>query len=369
MRIAVDARLVSYAVGGISQYTVRLIQALAGLHTGDKILVLESQKAGSDAPWPGGVRRVKMITPPHNRFEQITLPMELLRIPADLLHSPDFIPPFRHRSPSVITIHDLAFMRFPHLLTADSARYYGQVDKAVKRADQIIAVSHSTMQDIVKLLHVGPEKISVVYSAAAPECRPLTDEEKRERKRQLGLPDRFILFVGTLEPRKNLPTLLEALPRVWQEHRVPLVVVGGKGWLYERVFMTLDRLRLTEEQVHLVGTVPSQQLADYYGCATCLVMPSLYEGFGLPALEAMACGTPVIVSNVSSLPEIVGDSGLQVDPEDVEGLAETLVRLLADEELRLKLGQMGLQRAACFSWERTARETLSVYQRAVGKSR
>lgn len=368
MRIAIDARLVSYAVGGISQYTVRLINALAGLRTGHDILVLESQKMGNDFPWPDEVRRVKMITPPHNRFEQITLPMELLRIPADLLHSPDFIPPFRYRSRSVITIHDLAFLRFPHLLTTESASYYGQINKAVKRADQIIAVSHSTSQDILDLLDVDPQKVTVVYSAAAPECRPLTDTEKQERRKRLGLPDRFVLFVGTLEPRKNLPTLLEAFLRVWQEHRVPLVVVGGKGWLYERVFMTLERLRFTEEQVHLVGTVPSRQLADYYGCATCLVMPSLYEGFGLPALEAMACGTPVVVSNVSSLPEIVGDSGLQVSPEDVEGLAEALIRLLADHELRRKLGEMALRRAASFSWDRTARETLAVYQRAVSAS-
>lgn len=369
MRIAIDARLVSYAVGGISQYTIRLIWALAGLFTNEEILVLESQKAGSGSPWPDKVRRVKMITPPHNRFEQITLPMELLRIPTDLLHSPDFIPPFRYRPRSVITIHDLAFLRFPHLLTAESARYYGQVDEAVKRADQIIAVSHSTKQDILNLLDVDPEKITVVYSAAAPECRPLTEIEKQDRRRQRGFPERFILFVGTLEPRKNLPTLLEAFPRIWREHRIPLVVVGGKGWLYERVFMTLDRLRLTEKQVHMVGAVSSQQLADYYGCATCLVMPSLYEGFGLPALEAMACGTPVVVSNVSSLPEIVGDSGLQVNPEDVDGLAETLIRLLADEKLSRRLGEMAIRRAATFSWERTARETLAVYQRAVGVGR
>lgn len=365
MRIAIDARLVSYAVGGISQYTIRLVRALAATSTDDEILVLESQKAGPGTPWPDAVRQVKLITPPHNRLEQITLPMELLRVPADLLHSPDFIPPFRRRCRSVITIHDLAFLRFPHLLMAESARYYGQVDRAVRSAEQIVAVSYSTRQDLLDLLEVDPQKITVIYSAAAPECRPLDPAEAQERRAQLDLPERFILFVGTLEPRKNLPTLLEALPRVWKEHRIPLVVVGGKGWLYESVYMTLDRLRLTEEQVHLVGAIPSQQLAYYYGCASCLVMPSLYEGFGLPALEAMACGTPVVVSNVSSLPEIVGDAGLLVDPEDVEGLADTLIRLLSDEKLRRRLGQLGIQRAATFSWERTARETLAVYRRAV----
>ncbi len=365
MRIAIDARLVSYALGGISQYTMRLVNALASLSSESEVLVLESQRANGEAAWPEAVRRVRLITPPHNRFEQFTLPMELLRVPADVLHSPDFIPPFRRRCRSVITIHDLAFVRFPHLLTAESARYYGQVGRAVQSADRVIAVSESTRQDILELLEVAPEKVTVVHSAAAPECRPLSPEEQRERRAVLGLPERFILFVGTLEPRKNLPTLLEAIPTLWREHHVPLVVVGGKGWLYERVYMTLDRLRLTEEQVQMVGAVPSHELADYYGCATCLVMPSLYEGFGLPALEAMACGTPVVVSNVSSLPEIVSDAGLLVDPEDVDGLADALGKLLSDEEMRGKLGRLGLQRASTFSWDRTARETMQVYRQAV----
>ncbi len=365
MHIAIDARLVSYTLGGISQYTMRLVNALAALPSEDEILVLESQRANGEAAWPETVRRARLVTPPHNRFEQFTLPMELLRVPADVLHSPDFIPPFRRRCRSVITIHDLAFMRFPHLLTAESSRYYGQVGRAVRSADRVIAVSQSTRQDILDLLDVDPERITVVYSAAAPEYRPLDPEEQRERRARLGLPEEFILFVGTLEPRKNLPTLLEAMPRLWREQRVPLVVVGGKGWLYERVYMTLDRLRLTEEQVQLVGAVPSRDLADYYGCATCLVMPSLYEGFGLPALEAMACGTPVVVSNVSSLPEIVSDTGLLVDPEDVDALADALGKLLSDQDLRGKLGGLGLQRASTFSWNRTARETREVYRQAV----
>ena len=369
MRIAVDARLVSYALGGISQYTIRLVHALAELQSGDEILLLESQKAGPGISWPSPVKRVRLITPPHNRFEQLTLPMELLRVPVDVLHSPDFVPPFRRRCRSVLTIHDLACLRFPHLLTSESSRYYGQVGKAVESADQIIAVSLSTKQDLLDLLQVNPEKVTVVYSAAPRECGPMDEKERQEQRALLGLPERFILFVGTLEPRKNLPTLLEALPMVWKDHRVPLVVIGGKGWLYEKVYSTLDRLGLGQEEVRFVGPVPSQQLAYYYGCATCLVMPSLYEGFGLPALEAMACGTPVVVSNVSSLPEIVADAGLLVDPEDVQGLAETLGLLLSDEGLRRRLSSLGLQRAREFSWERTAEQTLAVYRKAIEAGR
>ncbi|MCL4371408.1 MAG: glycosyltransferase family 4 protein [Chloroflexi bacterium] len=368
MRIAIDVRLVSYAQGGISQYTIRLVRALVGLQSGDELLLLESRKAPTGQFWPAAVRRSRLATPPHHPREQIALPIELLRLPADVLHSPDFIPPFRRRCRSVVTIHDLAFLRFPHLLTPDSGRYYGQVARAVQSADQVIAVSHATKRDLLELLSVDPEKVTVVHSGVSPECRPLEPEEIEHRRRELGLPERFILFVGTLEPRKNLPTLLRAFARVWKAHRVPLVVVGGKGWLNEELFRVREELGLGEE-VKFVGSVAAQQLVYYYNCATCLVLPSLYEGFGHPVLEAMACGTPAIVSNVPSLTEIAGDAALSVGPEDAEELAAAMGRLLADGGLRQRLIGLGLQRAAAFSWEQTARETLGVYHKAVQGSR
>ncbi|MGE5619871.1 MAG: glycosyltransferase family 4 protein [Sphingomonadaceae bacterium] len=364
MRIAIDARLVSYAQGGISQYTIRLVHALAALRTGDEILLLESRKPRLDASWPASVKRSRLFTPPHNRYESLALPVELLRHPMDLLHSPDFIPPFHRRCRSVITIHDLAFLRYPHLLTPESTRYYGQVARAVHSADQVIAVSDSTRRDVLELLSADPDKVTVVHSGVSPEGRPLAPTETETHRARLGLPERFILFVGTLEPRKNLPTLLKAFARVRRAHPVSLVVVGGRGWLCDEVFRTLEDLRLGDE-VRLVGAVPARELVYYYGCATCLVLPSLYEGFGHPVLEAMACGTPVVASNVSSLPEVVGEAGLLVDPEDVEGLAASLGRLLADGNLRQRLIHQGLERARGFSWEKTARETLAVYHRAV----
>lgn len=364
MRIAIDARLLGYIRGGTSQYTIRLVQALAALDTGDEILLLEGRQPAPDVAWPASVRRLTLATPPHHRLEQVALPLELLRVPADLLHSPDFIPPFRRRCRSVITVHDLAFLRYPHLLTGESARYYGQVGRAVESADQIIAVSDSTRRDLLELLQADPAKVTVVHEAAGPECRPLGSAERERHRERLGLPPRFILFVGTLEPRKNLPTLLKAFSRVSREHQVPLLVVGGKGWLYQEVFETRDRLGLGD-QVVFAGSVPPDRLVYYYNCASCLAMPSLYEGFGLPALEAMACGTPVVVSNVSSLPEVVGDAGLMVDPLDVEGLASALGALLSDDALHTRLSRKGLARAAGFSWERAARETLAVYRKAV----
>ncbi|HZK67865.1 MAG TPA: glycosyltransferase family 1 protein [Chloroflexota bacterium] len=364
MRIAVDARLVGYVRGGTSQYTLRLVNALAALRTGDELLVLESLKPGMDASWPASVRRVPLFTPPHHRLEQLALPVELLRLGADLLHSPDFIPPFRRGCASVITVHDLAFLRYPYLLTPESSRYYGQVARAVVSADQVIAVSHATRQDILEMLPADPEKVTVVHSAAGSQFVPLPPEEIEKKRRELGLPDRFVLFVGTLEPRKNLPVLLEAFAGIWRAHRVPLVVVGGKGWLYEEIFRARDRLGLTQE-VCFAGPVPADQLLYYYNSATCLVMPSLYEGFGMPVLEAMACGIPVVVSDVSSLPEVVGDAGIRVAPENPEAWEAALVQLIGDSEMRADLGARGLRRAGGFSWEKTAVETLSVYHRAV----
>jgi len=363
MRIAIDARLVSYAQGGISQYTVRLVNALATLGIRDEMLLLESRRASDDGKWPPSFRRARLATPPHHPLEQLALPLELLRFRVDLLHSPDFIPPFHRRCRSVVTIHDLAFLRFPHLLTPQSARYYGQVAKAVESADQVIAVSHATRNDLLELLSADPKKVAVVHSGVSPECRPLDPAEVELRRREIGLPERFILFVGTLEPRKNIPGLLRAFAPVWKEHRIPLVLAGQKGWLYEEIFKVLSELDLGG-RVIFAGHIPPAQLVYYYNCADLLVLPSLYEGFGLPVLEAMACGTPVIVSNSSSLPEIAGEAALAVSPEDVDGLAAAMDRLLTDEALRQHLIHLGLQRAALFSWERTARETLEIYRRA-----
>ncbi len=364
MRIAIDARLVSYIQGGTSRYTVSLVQAMAALGTSHEFIVLEGRKAEGDPGWPEGVERRRLRTPPHHRHEQIALPLELLALGVDLLHSPDFIPPFRRPCRSVITVHDLAFLRFPELLTPESTRYYSQVGRAVQSADQVIAVSEATRRDLLELLKADPAKVTVVYEAAGDDCAPLSSRDVATHRKRLGLPERFILFVGTIEPRKNLPVLLKAFARVWQKLRVPLVVVGRKGWLYEEVFQTVDSVGLRNEVI-FVGPVDGRQLVYYYNCADCLVLPSLYEGFGLPVLEAMACGTPVVISNVSSLPEIVGDAGLGVDPSDVEGLAEAVTRVLSDDVLRTHLSQQGLLRARRFSWNRAARETLAVYRKAL----
>jgi len=363
MRIGIDARITHYRHAGISQYVIQLIEALARQDTDDEFVILQHFRSREPIlERPNFVVR-RLITPSHHRLEQLTLPIEVSARGLDVLHSPDFIPPFRANCRSVITIHDLVFMLYPHFLTKESARYYGQIDQAVRRADAIIAVSQATKTDVMRLLGVPEHKITVIYEAASPIYRPLDMPDIKDRVRaRFGIPGDFILFVSTIEPRKNVPTLLRAFRQLLDSYRAPvkLVLAGERGWLFEDVFTLVRELDLVNDCVFL-GRVSSEELLWLYNAAQVLVAPSIYEGFGLTPLEAMACGTPVIVSNVSSLPEVVADAGLKVDPTDVEELTVAIWRILSDCELRASLREKGLKRAAVFSWDKAARETLAVY--------
>jgi len=366
MRIGIDARLVYYQQAGITQYILRLIEGLAQINEGDEFIILQHWRDNSIFVKSPNFRRRAIFTPSHHRFEQRSLPLELLLTRLDLLHSPDFIPPFQRRWKSVITIHDLNFLAYPHFLTPEAARYYGQIDQAVRRADGIIAVSESTKRDIVRLTGVRESKIQVIYEGTNPVFRPLNgyEDEIRAMKRKYGITKDFILFVSTIEPRKNIPTLLRAFRRLLDDYHadVQLVLAGRKGWLFDEVFRTANELRL-EGDVLFLGRVPTSDLVLLYNAARAFAFPSLYEGFGLPPLEAMACGTPTVVSNVSSLPEVVGDAALLVDPNEVDELTVALWRLLSDEELRQQLIAKGFKRVQCFSYEKMARETLELYHR------
>ncbi len=367
MRIGIDARIVHYTQAGIAQYILRLIQGLAEVDRENEFVLLQSRKDKHRLVDRPNFKRALLWTPSHHRLEQWTLWVEVSGLDLDLLHSPDFIPPFRRNCKSVITIHDLAFLLYPNFLTKESARYYGQIDQAVKRTDHIIAVSESTKRDAVRLLGVPERKITVIYESANPIYRPINDHRVLEGvKNKYGISGDFILFVGTIEPRKNLPGLLRAYRRLLDDYklRVKLVLVGRRGWLCEEVFALVEKLRL-EDEVLFLGRVPLEDLLHLYNAARLLVHPSFYEGFGLPPLEAMACGTPVVASNTSSLPEVVGDAGLLVDPHDTSALTVAIWRALTDENLRADMIAKGFKRAQCFSWEKMARETLELYRRVV----
>jgi glycosyltransferase involved in cell wall biosynthesis len=362
LRIGIDARLADYTAAGIARYTVQMTSALHELHSAHELVVLRSRRPKVTAPTIPADEEIALHTPPHHRLERFSLGVELRGAALDVLHSPDFIAP-RGRWRKVITVHDLAYVRMPSLLTPESRRYYNGIHKAARDADAIIAVSQTTARDIRELLNVPGDKVHVVYEAADADLAPMPrDEASGIVRDRYGLHGPYVLFVGTIEPRKNLPTLVEAIALLRREMPVRLVVAGRRGWLSEPVFDRVRRLA-AEDGVTFLGEVSPRELRPLYCAAEVVALPSLYEGFGLPPLEAMACGTPVVVSNAGALVEIVGDAGVIARPDDADDIANGLAWVIGNAEFRSTLVARGLARAATFSWERAARETLAVYER------
>ncbi len=366
MHVSIDARLVYYTRAGIAAYTLSLTDALAAAFPEERFTLLQDARSREPLINAPNVSIARTRVPSHHRAEQLLMPWVARGIGADVFHSPDFIPPLRYRGRSVITIHDLAFLIYPHFMTRDAARYYGSIDRAVRHADQIIAVSQSTKRDLIRMLGTPEEKISVIYEAADPLMGPVDRTEALQRVKALyDLPEDFILFVSTIEPRKNVGGLLHAYSRLRQDYKLTpaLVLVGAPGWLSDDVYALVDKLEI-RPYTFFLGRVEASNLRYLYNAARCLVHPAFYEGFGLTPLEAMACGTPVIVSNISSLPEVVGDAGLLVDPQQDQEITVALWRLLTDDALAAELRRKGLQRASGFSWQRAAELTMDVYRRA-----
>ena len=371
MRVGIDARLLYYRQAGIGQYTLCLLEALTQESPQDRFLLLHNWRQRKPLLEAPNLSHARLFTPSHYRWEELTLPVELFPLRLDLLHSPDFVLPTRRAYAGVVTVHDLAFLRYPQWLTAKARRYYGRVRQAVASAERVIAVSECTRRDLLELLDVAEDKVGVIYEAAAPSFRPLhlaPGAHRTLRGRHLA-PRRFILFVGTIEPRKNLPVLLRSFGRMRDrypdlEPHPRLILAGEQGWLSESVLSLVHEMDLAQE-VAFIGQVSQEELVWLCNAARFLAFPSLYEGFGLPPLEAMACGTPVVASNAGAIPEVVGSAGLLLDPQDVDGWAEAMARLWTDDVLWGELRAKGLERAAQFSWQRAARETLAVYQEAV----
>ncbi len=365
MRIGIDARLIHYRPGGIAEYTRHLITELAALDQQTEYLVLHHARAQETLTPAPNFKRVNVFTPSHHRLERWSLAAELLPRRLDVLHSPDLIPPVGGARCRVITVHDLHFLHYPQYMTAESLRYYReQAQWAVRTADHILVDSVATQQDLIDLLHVPAEKMTVHMLGVTSEFKPLPGDIVLDCRKRYGLPSAYLLFVGTYEPRKNITGLLDAYHLLCQTQPdlPPLVLVGRRGWLYEDIFAKVEALKLSD-RVIWVENAPMVDLPALYNGALALVLPSHYEGFGLTPLEAMACGTPVITSNRGSLPEVVGDAGLLVNPDDPADIAASIERLLSDTALRSRLSAAGLARAALFTWRRTAEQTLAVYRR------
>jgi glycosyltransferase involved in cell wall biosynthesis len=264
--------------------------------------------------------------------------------------------------PTVLTVHDLIFKLFPEHHKKLNHIFLNQaMPLFVQRADAIITISESSKRDLIEHYGTPEDKITVIYEAAAPNFAAPSDEDIQRVRHTYHLPEQFLVVVGAIEPRKNYSRLLEALMRLREKHRdLKLVVVGSKGWLFEDFFQTIDMLK-ANDYVIFPGYIPDEDLPAVYGAATVAVMASVYEGFGLPVLEAMASHTPVVCSNTSSLPELGGNAAQYFDPMNIDDIVVVLDRVVADETLQTEMVKRGITQASKFSWDRAARETLAVY--------
>jgi glycosyltransferase involved in cell wall biosynthesis len=301
---------------------------------------------------------------------RVPLPVEFYTGSIDLYHATDFVlPPTRPGTRTIVTVHDLSFVRVPDAATPRLKAYLDQVvPRSVKRADHVIADSSATKQDIIDIYNIPEEKISVLLSGVSTHFKPEMEHRPQIQKRY-NLPEKpYIFSVGTVQPRKNYERLVRSLAQLHTHgYDVDLVIAGGKGWLDGPLYQTIIDTGM-KDFVHLIGFADDRDLPMLYSAAECVAFPSLYEGFGFPVLEGMACGTPVITSNVSSLPEVAGDAAIMVDPYNVEMITDALIQVLSDQHLRNNMIQRGFTQAAQFTWEAAATNLLSIYDRVLQPS-
>lgn len=371
MQVGISAYLLhegsDYRAAGLSTYIRHLLERLPRVEPRYSYVAFH----GRDAPALSGVTSIFSPVPtriPTVRilWEQLGLPLQARFSKVDVLHGTVNVLPLAMRAPTVVTLHDLSFMRHPERFPKAKALYLrAAIAQTVRSATRIMALSEHTRSDLLELFDVPLERLSVVYPGVDEKFQPLPPEEREDAHRTLFEGKPFILHVGTLEPRKNVDVLVRAFALVRRELGLPhvLALVGAKGWGYESIFSVVDELRL-RDAVRFVSYVPAADLPLWYNCADLFVYPSAYEGFGLPVLEAMACGVPTITSASSALQELASDACLTVEPGSVEALVMGLKRVFEDEHLRAKMRVAGVERASRFTWNETARLTARVYEDA-----
>jgi len=370
MRIAFDGTTLRPERTGVGYYTEHLLQHVAQCEPDSEVFVLSDRPVDTAQPLPPRVSlpretwRVSRLV-----WMQTVAPRILRQLRPDVAHFTNGMMPLASPVPTVVTIHDMSLTLYPRYHPARRVLLNRPlVNLAARRADAIITVSESAKADILRIFGLASDRVHVVHEAAAPSFRPVRDAEALERVRaRYGLADRFILYVGTIEPRKNLLKLFDGFARRRKsgDLRHQLVCAGPYGWLSRGIADHIDRLRI-DDAIRFTGYVPFADLPALYTLAEMFVFPSLYEGFGLPVIEAMACGTPVVTGRVAALSEVTGGAVEHVERLDPDALGEALVRLAGDRARRDQLAALGLERARRFSWDRAARETLDVYRRVAG---
>jgi glycosyltransferase involved in cell wall biosynthesis len=364
MRIAIDARKLHDF--GIGTYIRNILLGLARLDQETEYIVLcRPRDAGLASDLGANFRAVPETARPYSLAEQIAIPIRLVRERAHLLHEPHYVLPPATRCRSVVTIHDCIHLMFPQYLPGTLAHLYARMSmwSAVRKSDQILTVSNASKRDILRFFDIAPEKVDVIYNAIDERFLAPPDAERMDLIRQrYQLDHPFLLYVGNIKPHKNLERLIDAFGRV-RAHGLDdlrLVIIGDEISKYPPLRQAVHRHRL-DKYVRFLGFQPYDTLAGFYRLARAFVFPSLYEGFGLPPLEAMACGTPVVTSNVSSLPEIAGGAAILVDPYDPASIADGITRAVSDEALRAELIARGLARARDFSWTQSVAAIHRIY--------
>ena len=376
MRIGID---ISRTVGertGVGSYAASLVRGLADIDAENEYLLYPYF-------WecfPPDFRRARVPKRPNFRLWAEDLPLEEIHRrwmteeadnvvgQVDVVHSTAFTAPLLKKSHLVVTVHDTTFLSYPEFHTQSNREFcLRNINWAAQRAAMIIVPSLSTRRDLLRHYPIPEERIAVIPEAAAEDFYSVRDpNEVRRVLAKHGIFYNYLLFVGAIEPRKNLVTLIRAAVDLLKkgQPRYLLVIAGASGWLNSDVYQWVQSLGL-QDGVRFLGYVEAEELRILYSAARVFVYPSLYEGFGLPVLEAMACGAPVITSNTSSLPEVAGEAAILVPPTDVGELKQAIEVVLSDRSLRLRLRQQSLKQAARFSWRETARRTLEVYKKAV----
>ena len=369
-RVGINAHLLSgeagYRRAGIHQY---IAQTVANLPPGEEEFHYSLFTRYRPSWQRPDVKVISTVWPTEKRWarilwEQSAWPLYAARHDLDLLHSMAFVTPLWAPCPTVVTVYDLSFLHYPERFPL-LQRYYltSQTRRSCRQARRVVSISESGRRDVHDFFGVPLEKIDVVPPGVDRRFRPLPAEEVAAFRRRKRLPERFILHVGTLQPRKEIPALLEAVARL-RRPEIPLVLVGGKGWMYDEIYARVEALELSD-RVHFTGYVPDEELPCWYNAASLLVLPSVYEGFGLPLVQALACGTPVVAADTSALPEAVGGAGLLFPPGEVDALVNQMLVMLDSPEQVATMRERGFAHVQKFSWAHSGQRMADVYRRAL----
>jgi glycosyltransferase involved in cell wall biosynthesis len=368
MRIGIDATNLNSGWAGLGQYVSNLARSLSEVDRENQYFIFARPKIQSELKIKSSNFQFVNINQPYRplrlAWEQYGLPLQVKRRGIDILHSPHYTMPVIPSCKTVVTFHDMTYKLHPELHRPFHRHFFPRMmNWSARHADQLITVSESTRTDAIRLIGVDPNKVTSIPLAASEQYRQLQASDVKETCARYNLiPGQFLCYVGVLEPRKDVPLLIKAYSKIADSiNGMPLVIIGKKGWMFDEIFRQITDLGL-EKQIKIPGYVSTSDLVGLYNGAKVFVYPSRYEGFGLPILEAMQCGTPVITTNISSMPEVAGGAAVLITPGNVDELVAAMRKVLTDPGLAESLSRKGIARASDFSWRRCARETLQVYK-------